>query len=45
VELTTLAQAHRRLRAIQMVELMVAAQGDEKSWKAQIKRLVKIIEA
>jgi len=27
-----------------MMDFMVAAQGDSESWKAQIRRLVKVIE-
>ena len=42
-ELEQLAMAHRRIRANQMLDQMVAAQGDEKSWKQQVRRLLKIV--
>lgn len=39
------AEAGRRRDARQMLELMVACQGDEKSWERQRERLVKILKS
>ena len=38
-----LTKAHRQIRARTVMELMIAAQGDEKSWKDQMRRLAKIV--
>ena len=38
-QLTADADAHRRLDAIRMIQFMVAAQGDDKSWQNQYHRL------
>jgi hypothetical protein len=37
------ADAHRRLRAVTMLQHMVAAQGDEISWDRQKQSLAKIL--
>jgi hypothetical protein len=44
-QLSALAAAHRRQDARRMLNLMVAAQGDAKSWEHQRDALVKIITA
>jgi hypothetical protein len=42
LELT--ADAHHRDRAELVLQIMVAAQGDADGWKAQQKRLIKLLE-
>lgn len=43
-QLTAQAAARRRKDAAAMLQFMVAAQGDDKSWKSQIKELKKILK-
>lgn len=42
--LNALADAHQRREAEMMRQLMIAAQGDDKSWNAQMKRLKQILK-
>lgn len=42
--LSLLAEAHERRSARQMLQFMVACQGDEKSWKAQSEMLRKLLK-
>lgn len=43
--LTALAAAHEKKNAMQMLQFMVAAKGDDKSWTAQKERLVKRLKS
>ena len=43
LELNAWAKAHRKIRARQMIRVMVAAQGNEKGWKLQMQHLAKIV--
>lgn len=43
-QLDALAAAHRKREAVRGLRLMVAAQGDAKSWNAQQKQLLEILK-
>jgi hypothetical protein len=43
-QLQALAAAHRKKDAVKMLRIMVAAQGDNKSWTSQQKQLMEVLE-
>lgn len=44
-QLEALAEAHKKRNAVQTLQAMVAAQGDNKSWTAQHKALVETLKS